>query len=208
MSLSLIQLLSYIQIEKNAKFTKIDLADALGVSRQYLDQIKDKELSYDFIERVTEATGVDFYNAIHATCFLQYWEGIKDFPYIKSKDMEDLVFDKDFIRKYWHRGHKALRLINMVGDEMDGVNYRIKNEDLLLMCIDEKNPSISGVYVYTTEVNRKKNLFISGIRQFTTGSLEFFYDKYPPRERSLEELQAINFKVAGKVLANLSETFD
>ena len=208
--MKLIELLAYIQLYKKEKFGVAELAQVLNVSRQNIDKMKDRDLTPAFIERVENSMNIDILSNMRDTYFVPYWEGVKDFPNIKSPLLRNLSFDKEFIHNIWKKNHNDLRLIRMIGDELDGGTYNIRHGDILLFTLKEKSLNASGVYVYTTETNGVKNLYISGVRQCIDGNYKFFFTNptYEGTDKiySVQQMQEMKLSVIGRVLVDLSKT--
>lgn len=136
---------------------------------------------------------------------LQYIEieGEDNTRYIHPSVQHRVQFDREIVEKIWVHNPDNLRIMTMHGNNMNAGQYPLRNKDILIVDISEKDISKSGIYVYKSA---KGGVTISVIQQKQNGSLTFlnFDERYPYEEYTADELKNIDFKVIGRVVKNLS----
>lgn len=137
---------------------------------------------------------------------LKYFEHPNLKTDIKNPLITSLWFDRELVENVWKKDPKNLRIIKMLGDKMDSGDYPLRNDDILIMDITETDPTISGIYVFTT--NNNQYIFINNINIKYDGSYRFtfFNPRYPERVHSPEEIKKLDLKIVGKVIKNQSLT--
>ena len=117
---------------------------------------------------------------------------------------ERVQFDREIIEHYWNRIPENLRWFPMLGNTMNAGEYPLNNNDVLIIDITSINNLKSGIYVYTTV----GGIFINGITKLKNGDIQFiFWNKnYPDEVYTPEEIKAMNFKLVGRMVKNLSLT--
>lgn len=123
--------------------------------------------------------------------------------YIHPSVQHRVQFDREIVEKIWVHNPDNLRIMTMHGNNMNAGQYPLRNKDILIVDISEKDISKSGIYVYKSA---KGGVTISVIQQKQNGSLTFlnFDERYPYEEYTADELKNIDFKVIGRVVKNLS----
>lgn len=162
------------------------LSDALGID--ILNNVKICE-NYDQVAiPYIEIPGID--------------ENLIKSPRIKER----LQFDLEIIENEWLCRPENLRIIKCGSHMMDGGDYPIRMNNILLVDITATDIRKRGVYLYTTHDN--KHAFIHGLWRATEETVQSYYfnPSYTPNVRPIQELKEINFKVYGRIVKNLSLT--
>lgn len=212
-----IEAISIIQLKKKKRIKNVDVAEKLGTSKQYINNIdNNKDLSQNIIEKLEDAFDVKFnFDADMSSAHtlndfyeIKYWERCEEFgTHTINPNIRSYWSDKE-LSKLWNRDYHNLRIINMFTDKMAGGTYPIYQNDVILFDKDDKDISNSGVYVFTTEVGGKEHLFIAGLSPKLDGSVLVYYgnEKYEDKLYSYETLKSVKLKVIGRVLKDISIT--
>lgn len=125
-------------------------------------------------------------------------------PYIKER----LQFDRELVENAWERVSEYQRIVKMRGDKMHGGDYPLRDNDILMIDTSETNPANSGMYIYTTDIDTHREVFISNVNVRPDGSYRLYYlnNKYEDIIYTSEQLKAMNFTVWGRVVKNLGLT--
>lgn len=200
--------------------TQTAIADILGVRPGAISNRvnnENSEPSYSEIRRVENATGKQIYfnenilnNPEYDQVAIKYLkipgidEEVLKSPYIKER----LQFDRELVENAWRQNPKNLRILQMRSDKMHGGGYPLKGGHILIVDISLTDVANSGIFIYTTEVNNKMEVFVSNINKYPDSSLRFYYTnpKYSEIIYSAEELKKMKFKVWGRIVKNLSLT--
>lgn len=142
---------------------------------------------------------------------IPYWEGINDdvTSRIKDDDITEFGLDLQFIIRKLKCEPENLRVISMLGDDMDGGLYPIKNKDLLVIDISRNNTYESGVYFVTTHggtrlyVRRIFERMSDSARYFTTIDNET-YKKEIEKSWTLEQWQEADVQIVGRVIMHIN----
>lgn len=138
---------------------------------------------------------------------IKYYENHNLTNTIKNPAISNIWLNKELIHNVWQKDEKNLKIMQMIGDIMDGGSTPIKNQDILVIDTSIKDVMLSGVYAYTT---RNDNfIFVNSIKQKIDGSVNFYSwnNNYKEVIYNLSDLEKINFKVIGRVIKNLSSCF-
>lgn len=204
-------MLTFSKMLEVTQLSKSEVARILGVVPSSItsringtDDIKISEL-----EKIEEHVGHKIYRL----------EGIKqtdqiEIPYIEIEGTKTkhpfvengIKLDKKFIKNIWGKDAKNLRIMTMQGNNMNSGDYSIKNNDILIIDISSTKYSKPGIYVYTSAHNSGLN--VSGLQEKTNGNLVMLnYNKdYVDEEYAPEQLKAMEFKVIGRMIKNMSLT--
>jgi len=209
--MNIIEVASMATIETGKKVSQAKIGEILGYkSRQSVHANKNKTLSKEQIALIKKTLNISLsglkqleYYEIH---YLEI-EGLQN-QRIKNNLVTTLWLDRELIEKDWRKSHENLRVTKMLGDKMNGGAHPLKNNDTLLVDISETDIINSGVYVYTTENEGEKLVFISGISIQANGDIKFYFTSpktYQDKILSTKELEKVNFAIVGRVIKNLSE---
>ncbi len=211
-NINIIEAMAYAQLQLKREITLQDMAQALGVSRQYISKIKDKILTAPQISKIENGLKISLASAISS--HKEYYEihylevdGLQK-QRVKNNFITTLWLDRELIEKDWRKDYRNLRVTKMLGDKMDGGTHPLKNNDTLLVDVSETDIINSGIYVYTTENAGKKLVFISGMNVLANGDLKFYFTSskaYQDKILSTKDLEKVNFAIVGRVIKNLSE---
>lgn len=222
-----VQLCAFLQFVKNDTVSFADIARVRNVERQAIAKMKNKELSQEEIVSICEAfevkppsevDNVSIENVNVSDDKLQgksfnipYWEGINDevTSRIKDDDITEFGLDLQFIIRKLKCEPENLRVISMLGDDMDGGLYPIKNKDLLVIDTSRNNTYESGVYFVTTHggtrlyVRRIFERMSDSARYFTTIDNEI-YKKEIEKSWTLEQWKEADVQIVGRVIMHIN----
>lgn len=208
-------MLTFSKLLNIANLGKSEVARILGVVPSSItsringtDDLKISEL-----EKIEEYVGHKIYRASE-NC---EHDDLVSIPYLSIPGIPDelikttrikkqLQFDREVVVNYWAKNPENLRITKMIGDKMDGGQYALKNNDILIVDISSTNPLIPGVYVCTFN---KTQLFIASIAGAADGGLDVHYyntERYKDHKYTAEQLKKYNFEVHAKVVKNQSLT--
>lgn len=125
---------------------------------------------------------------------------------IKRDEITSFWLDRELVHDVWEKDEKDLRILAMPGDNMNGGDAPIFNEDLLVIDTKSKEILRSGIYAYTT----RAGVFVNNIRQKADGSIMFSHrnKQYTPATYSMKDLKAVDFEVIGRMIACMSALHD
>ncbi len=117
---------------------------------------------------------------------------------------ERVQFDKEIVDA-WRRIPDHQRIVKMRGDKMNAGDYPLRDGDILVIDISERNVANSGMYLYTTDLSTGREVFISNVNVRPDGTcrLSYLNEKYKDIIYTPEELKAMNFTVWGRIVKNL-----
>ena len=220
-----VQLCAFLQFVKNDTVSFADIARVRNVERQAIAKMKSKELSQEEIVSICEAfevkpplntDNISFdSNSFNSSqeIVIPYWEGINEeiTSRIKDDELPELTLNQDYIINKLKCKPENLRIISMLGDDMDGGQYPIRNKDLLLIDISRNQPYETGVFFVTTHggtrlyVRRIFERMIDSARYFTTIDNEI-YKKDIEKYWTEEKWKEADVQVVGRVIMNMSYT--
>lgn len=133
-----------------------------------------------------------------------YYENPTLIEIIKNPVITSIWLDRELVHDVWKKDEKTLRTLQMPGDAMDGGDNPIKNKDMLIVDISDKNPMASGIFAYTTQ--NESLIFINDIKQKADGALKFNFwnTRYKEAVYTPDDLKKMDFKVIGRVVKNMS----
>ena len=159
-SLTLSNAMALASLQLNREVARVELAEALNITRQYANNIKDKPLTQEQIAMIEQALNVDLSPATNGNSNssekieLLYWgKGLPCEDKIKNPLVTSMWFDREVINGGWQKDEHNLNIIAMPGDKMDGGDIPFKNGDILIIDRTQTDISISGIYFYTTNNN-------------------------------------------------------
>lgn len=120
---------------------------------------------------------------------------------------ERVQFDREIVDA-WRRDSQSQRIIKMRGDKMNAGDYPLRDGDILIIDISERDVANSGMYLYTTDSQLGREVFVSNVNISPDGNyrLSYFNDKYEDVIYTLEQIKEMNFTVWGRVIKNLMLT--
>lgn len=207
-TINIIEAMALAQLQLKREISLQDIGQALGFTKQYISKIKAKNLTKEQIAKIESGLGISL-NQKKEYYELPYLEieGLQN-QRMKNNLITTLWLDRELIENDWKKNYKNLRVTKMLGDKMDGGTHPLKNNNTLLVDMSETDPINSGIYVYTTENEDKKLVFISGISIQANGDIKFYFTSpktYQDKIISTKELEKVNFSIIGRVIKNLSE---
>lgn len=201
-------------LKLDREVARAEIADILGVTRQTAIKQKDRLLTPEQKEKIEKALGITLSMDTKETAAnpltsadkieIQYWgKGLPCEEKLKNSFITSLWFDREVINGGWQKDEKYLNIIAMPGDKMDGGNYPLKNNDILVIDTSETDISISGIYFYTT--NNNEEVFVNNFRKIYDGTiiLGVTNPKYKDTPTDQEKLDAAGVKIIGRVIKNL-----
>jgi len=215
------------QLRKRLKIKQGELANKTGILQQQLSKYErgENKPSADFLIKLIEKTAVNLnwlltgegeMFAANLQTNLQtnlknadaveiiYYENPNLSDTIKNPAITSIWLDRELVHDIWHKSEKNLRTLQMPGDTMDGSETPIKNKDMLLIDISDRNTQASGIFVCTTR--EESLIFVNLVKQMPDGSLKFSFknDKYKEVIYTDNQLKKLGFKVIGRVIKNMT----
>lgn len=211
------ELLDYLQNLTRRKITQQDMGEALDISKQAIG--KKKADSYNFkafeIEKIKDYI-ISKYNVIELSQVdnnlqidvvkIPYWD---KFPEeMKNPQYPFVVAQRSSIES-WAKGTQNLCIIAMNGDKLENYWYKIRNNDVLIIDLNENKINANGSGVYFATSRNNSMYWVREMQAIYNGDIEF--KSYSPSGNevkiiTLEELTKADFKVIGKVIKNVSFT--
>ena len=209
-TLTLSNAMALASLQLNREVARVELAEALNITRQYANNIKDKPLTQEQIAMIEQALNVDLSPAKSGNSSssekieLLYWgKGLPCEGKIKNPLVTSMWFDREVINGGWQKDEHNLNIIAMPGDKMDGGDIPFKNGDILIIDRTQTDISISGIYFYTT--NNDEDVFVNNFRKRFDGTVVLGYtnSKYEDSIVTIDQLEAAGYKVVGRVIKNI-----
>lgn len=209
-ALTLSNAMALASLQLNREVARTELADALGITRQYANNIKDKSLTKEQISMIEKALNVNLSPAASSSSNstdkieLQYWgKGLPCEEKLQNPLVKSMWFDREVINDVWQKDEQSLSIIAMPGDKMDGGDIPFKNGDILIIDRTRTDISISGIYFYTT--NNDEDVFVNNFRKRFDGTVVLGYtnSKYEDSIVTIDQLEAAGYKVIGRVIKNI-----
>lgn len=131
---------------------------------------------------------------------INYWNDLES---IKNPLYSELLIDAQKINNHYHTNPENLCIVAMLGDEMDGGQFPIKNNDILVIDTSINDTSTTGIYFCSNHssifIRRIVELVGEGIYISVDNPL---YQDILNRKMTYRELDEVGFKVIGKVIGN------
>lgn len=194
-----------------AEMARVLDVSPVSISRRFNNP--NSEPTYNEIKKIETATGKQIYyneniaaNKEYDQVSIKYLRipGIED-EILKSPLVKERVqFDKEIVDA-WRRIPDHQRIVKMRGDKMNAGDYPLRDGDILVIDISERNVANSGMYLYTTDLSTGREVFISNVNVRPDGTcrLSYLNEKYNDIIYTPEELKAMNFTVWGRIVKNL-----
>ena len=209
-TLSLSNAMALASLQLNREVARTELAEALDITRQYANDIKNKPLTQEQIAKIEKALKVNLSPTISSNSNptgkieIQYWgKGLPCEEKLKNPLVTSMWFDREVINDVWKKDEHNLSIIAMPGDKMDGGDIPFKNGDILIIDRTQTDISISGIYFYTT--NNDEDVFVNNFRKRFDGTVVLGYtnSKYNDSTVTIGELESAGYKVVGRVIKNI-----
>lgn len=224
--MNIIEVCALLQLKKNEIVSLADIADAIGVTRQYVAKAKHSNLSEEKIQKIEKVYKVNIprnYKIIDLGSNVKnlqkdelagkyypipYWnEAQRSIDKLYDNDITEFCYDLQGIVRKLKCKPEDLKIISMFGEEMDGGQFPLKDGDLLIIDTAKKDMSESGIYFYSTLKGTK--VFVRRLLEQMHGDVTVTVDNplYAPmvnRTFTQEELDSIDFTVIGRVIKNMS----
>ena len=202
-----VMMIASLQLEREV--SRLEIAEALEMSRQNAIKCKDKPLSEDQIEKLEKKLGINLTpnnsSSTHSEKIeLHYWgKGLPCEEKLQNPLVTSMWFDREIINDVWKKDEHNLSIIAMPGDKMDGGDIPFKNGDILIVDRTQTDISISGVYFYTT--NNDEDVFVNNFRKRFDGDVVLGYtnSKYNDSIVTIGQLETAGYKVVGRVIKNI-----
>lgn len=193
---------------KKSKVSYTDIAQALGVSRQYANQIKEKELTSEQLGQLEQYFNVkfdiqqeeddnsDFTVVEHINISPSCGHGTSVYHDV---EVTPIKLGNDLIKNIFKISTpKSLKTFQASGDSM---SPSIEDGDILLVDTERKDFHNGGIFLITIN----EDWFIKRLRQKINGDLEIISDnkeKYPTETIKMNDEVAVDVK--GRIIKNLS----
>lgn len=134
---------------------------------------------------------------------IPYWEYLPED--LKISDFTCVTAERNVIKKHWYIEPDALRIVSMVGDKMSNYWYKINDGDILI--IDTSHNYIMGNGVYFATSQNNSRFWIREMQILINNDIQI--KGYAPsgdtvKVFSKQELDAVDFRLIGKVIKNVS----
>lgn len=209
-TLTLSNAMALASLQLNREVARVELAEALNITRQYANNIKDKPLTQEQIAMIEKAFNVDLSptkssnaNSSEKIELLYWGKGLPCEGKLKNPLVTSMWFDREVINGGWQKDEHNLNIVAMPGDKMDGGDIPFKNGDILIIDRTQTDISISGIYFYTT--NNDEDVFVNNFRKRFDGTVVLGYtnSKYEDSIVTIDQLEAAGYKVVGRVIKNI-----
>ena len=209
-TLTLSNAMALASLQLNREVARVEIAEALNITRQYANNIKDKPLTQEQINKIEETLNVNLTPSTSSNLNstskieLHYWG--KGFPCeekLKNPLVTSMWFDREVINDVWQKDEHNLSIIAMPGDKMDGGDIPFKNGDILIIDETQKDVSKSGIYFYTT--NNDEEVFVNNFRKRFDGTIVLGYtnSKYEDSIVTIDQLESAGYRIIGRVIKNI-----
>ncbi len=208
--------MNFAELVKISGLTQSEVAAILDISAVSVSKRvnnKNSEVKENEIRKLENATGKQIYfneniakNREYDQVAIKYMQipEVND-SVLKSPLVKERVqFDREIVEA-WRKVPEAQRIVKMRGDKMDAGDYPLRDGDILIVDISERDVANSGMYIYTTDLPTGREVFISNVNIRPDGNyrLSYFNDKYEDVIYTLEQIKEMNFTVWGRVVKNL-----
>ena len=132
-----------------------------------------------------------------------YWEGLPDD--LKKTKVQSVWFDREIVENDWEIQADNLCIIPMVGDKMSRYWYPIRCNDILIVDTSQNQIMGNGVYFATSQNNTR--FWIREMQVLINNDIQikgFAPSGDTVKVFSKQELDAVDFKLIGKVIKNVS----
>lgn len=194
---------------KKSKVSYTDIAQALGVSRQYANQIKEKELTSEQLIQLEQYFNIkfdiqedddddnsDFTVVEHINISPSCGHGTSVYHDV---EVTPIKLGNDLIKNIFKISTpKSLKTFQASGDSM---SPSIEDGDILLVDTERKDFHNGGIFLITIN----EDWFIKRLRQKINGDLEIISDnkeKYPTETIKMNDEVVLDVK--GRIIKNLS----
>lgn len=213
LTISIVMSLAHLQLKREV--SRIEISDALGMSRQNGIKYKDRPLTDEEIRILEKKLKINLSSDVETDTYIKtpsdfpgkkeikYWgKGLPCEDKLINPGYTSIMKDRETINRNWQVDEDAIYIIAMPGDKMDGGPHPIKNGDILFVDTSSTDISISGKYFFTT--NGHKDVFVANICKQITGNYEIIYanSKYGNKIVTQEQLDSVDFKVVGRIITN------
>lgn len=191
-----------------AEAAKILNVSNMAISKRMLNPKSEAKVSE--LQKIEQVLGKPLYNGApkYDQVQIKYIDipGVPDEIIKSPRIKERLQFDLEITENEWLRDSQNLRIVKCGSHMMDGGDYPIRINNILIVDISSVDIRKRGVYLYTTHNNERA--FIHGLWRKSENIVESYYfnPNYTTTERSVQELDNIGFKVYGRIIKNLSLT--
>ena len=210
-TLTLSNAMALASLQLNREVSRVEIAEALDITRQHANNVKDKTLTQEQRTKIEKALNVNLTASSNGSSSsssekieIQYWgKGLPCEGKLKNPLISSMWFDREVINDVWQKDEQNLSIIAMPGDKMDGGDIPFKNGDILIIDRTRTDISISGIYFYTT--NNDEDVFVNNFRKRFDGSIVLGYtnSKYEDAIVSIDQLEAAGYRVIGRVIKNI-----
>ena len=169
------EIIDEIKDKREMKVSQSSIAEALGVSKQYIGQLKDKPLPSKYIPLLESYYAIQFTGVDDSVCINYYPEVFGSCGtgvFVLSERKETMSVSTKFIESY--TPSKQYSVINAYGDSMEPT---IKNQDLLVVeHYDNEQIIDNQVYVFRYGENIFIKRLVLNINQLIIKSDNKEYD--------------------------------
>lgn len=195
-------ILAKLNQKTGLQFTQSQIAKTLDVSRQYISQMKGKEMPLNYIEQLENVYAVKLLDEHADDCIELEHIHInpscgKGTVVIDEAVVTHIRIGKDIISNVWKSAPENIKVFRASGDSMSPL---IEDEDLLIVDTAKTDYNNGGVFLLTIN----NDWFIKRLRLRVTGELDIISDNTRYEVETLKPNTDIEIKVVGRVIKNLS----
>lgn len=221
MSITVSQAAALISLLCNKEISRNQVGSTIGISRQTAHRNKNRELDEKEILVLEEKFNVYIPRDFSIVENIQSNDDLKgrfvNIPYwhhdnctnekITDSSVSSIVLDLELVINKLNCNPEDLRIIAMPGEEMDGGSYPLKNGDILLIDISQRDFTNSGVYFVTTQ--NHEMVFVRRLLELMYGSISSsvdnpIYAQQVNKTLTRKQLEEIDLQIIGRVIKNLS----
>ena len=134
---------------------------------------------------------------------IPYWNQLPD--ELKNPDFTCVTAERNVILNHWYLKPENLCIVPMVDGGLSNYWYKITSGDILIIDLSHNNINQSGVYFCTSMNNTR--FWVREIKLLINESVEFHNYSMTGeiiKTYTQEQLNAVDFKIIGKVIKNVS----
>lgn len=136
---------------------------------------------------------------------IPYWSELPE--ELKNPDFTCVTAERKVIENHWYLKPESLCIVPMIGDKMQDYWYRINDRDILIINTEQNYIMGNGVYFATSWNNSR--FWIREMQNLINDDVQikgFAPSGETTKVFTQEELKAVDFRVIGRVIKNVSLT--
>lgn len=209
------EILDTIQNLTNSKISQEEFGKALGTGRSNISlRIKNgSQVTHEELKKLESYFNVILLDGGVKTLAMMplnndrieigYWSELPE--ELKKSKIQSVWFDREIIENDWEMEAKDLCIIPMIGDKMSRYWYPIFSGNILIVDTSQNQIMGNGVYFATSQNNTR--FWIREMQVLINNDIQikgFAPSGDTVKVFSKQELDAVDFKLIGKVIKNVS----